>query len=105
MQDEKLCDKVKVSGLGLPAEMVNYTKSGCAPQFALWSFVDLGYLTYYTSYLIATGALKGDVGEEFTAGRLGNFKIGDDPGRKGAKRILMGPFTVYNKDNVEAAAN
>jgi hypothetical protein len=22
----------------------------------------------------------------------------------GAKRILMGPFTVYNKDNVEAAA-
>ncbi len=25
MQDEKLCDKVKVSGLGLPAEMVSYT--------------------------------------------------------------------------------
>jgi len=105
LQDEKLCDKVKVSGLGLPAEMVSYTKNGCAPQFALWSFVDLGYLTYYTSYLLATGAIKGDVGEEFAAGRLGNFKITEDPGRKGAKRILMGPFTVYNKDNVEAAAN
>ena len=44
MQDEKLCDKVKVSGLGLPTEMVAYTKNGCAPEFALWSFVDLGYL-------------------------------------------------------------
>jgi rhamnose transport system substrate-binding protein len=104
MQDEKLCDKVKVSGLGLPAEMANYTKNGCAPQFALWSFDDLGYLTYYTSYLIATGALKGEIGEEFKAGRMGTFKITEDPGRKGAKRILMGPFTVYDIKNVEAAA-
>lgn len=104
MQDEKLCDKVKVSGLGLPAEMVSYTLNGCAPEFALWSFVDLGYLTYYTSYALATGAIKGDVGEEFMAGRMGSFKIEQDPGRAGAKRILMGPFTVYNKDNVEAAS-
>ena len=104
MQDEKLCDKVKVSGLGLPAEMVSYTMNGCAPKFALWSFVDLGYLTYYTSYLLATGSIKGEIGEEFKAGRMGNFKIDEDPGRKGAKRVLMGPFTVYNKDNVEASA-
>jgi rhamnose transport system substrate-binding protein len=105
MQDEGLCEKVKVSGLGLPAEMVSYTMNGCAPAFALWSFVDLGYLTYQASYALATGAIKGEVGEEFTAGRMGSFKIEEDPGRAGAKRILMGPFTVYTKDNVEAAAN
>lgn len=105
MQDEGLCEKVKVSGLGLPAEMVSYSLNGCAPQFALWSFVDLGYLTYQASYALATGAIKGEVGEEFTAGRMGTFKIEEDPGRAGAKRILMGPFTVYTKDNVEAAAN
>ena len=104
MQDEKLCEKVKVSGLGLPAEMVSYTMNGCAPEFALWSFVDLGYLTYQTSYALATGAIKGEIGEEFTAGRMGPFKIEEDPGRAGAKRVLMGPFTVYNKDNVEAAS-
>ena len=104
MQDELLCDNVKVSGLGLPAEMVSYTMNGCAPEFALWSFVDLGYLTYYASYLLATGAITGAVGEEFTAGRMGNYTIEEDPGRAGAKRILMGPFTVYNKDNVEAEA-
>jgi rhamnose transport system substrate-binding protein len=104
MQDEGLCDKVKVSGLGLPAEMVSYTMNGCAPEFALWSFVDLGYLSYYTSYMLATGAITGAVGETFTAGRMGDYTIEEDPGRPGAKRILMGPFTVYTKDNVEAEA-
>ena len=104
MQDEKLCDKVKVSGLGLPSEMVSYTLNGCAPEFALWSFVDLGYLTYYTSYLLATEAITGAEGEQFNAGRMGDYTIEKDPTRDAGLRVLMGPFTVYNKDNVEAAA-
>jgi rhamnose transport system substrate-binding protein len=107
MQDNKLCDKVKVSGLGLPNEMVAYTLNGCAPEFALWSFVDLGYLTYYTSYMLATGDIKGAAGEQFEAGRLGTMTIEKDPTRPDAAsalRVLMGPFTVYDKTNVEAAA-
>ena len=104
MQDEGLCDQVKVSGLGLPSEMVSYTMNGCAPEFALWDFRDLGYLTYYTAYGLATGQLTGDIGESFTAGRMGDYIIEEDPGRPGTKRILMGPFTVYNSENVEAAA-
>ena len=100
MQDEKLCDKVKVSGLGLPAEMASYTKNGCAPEFALWSFVDLGYVSYYASYMIATGAIKGVEGETFEAGRMGTYTIEKDPTRANGLRIVMGPFTVYNKDNV-----
>lgn len=104
MQDEGLCDKIKVSGLGLPAEMVSYTLNGCAPEFALWDFRDLGYLTYYTAYGLATGQISGDIGESFVAGRMGEYAIEEDPGRPGTKRILMGPFTVYNSDNVEDAA-
>jgi rhamnose transport system substrate-binding protein len=104
MQDEGLCDKIKVSGLGLPSEMVSYTMNGCAPEFALWDFRDLGYLTYYTAYGLATGQLTGEIGETFVAGRMGEYTIEADPGRDGAKRILMGPFTVYNSTNVEAAA-
>jgi rhamnose transport system substrate-binding protein len=101
MQDEKLCDKVKVSGLGLPSEMVSYTKNGCAPEFALWSFVDLGYLTYYLTYLLATGQLEATEGAQFTAGRMGDYTITKDPTRDQGLRVLMGPFTKYNKDNVE----
>lgn len=104
MQDENLCDKVKVSGLGLPSEMVSYTLNGCAPQFALWSFVDLGYLTYYTSYLLATGAIQGAEGEQFEAGRMGEYTIEKDPTRSTGLRVLMGPFTVYDETNVEAEA-
>ena len=104
MTDEGMCDKVKVSGLGLPSEMVSYTMAGCAPEFALWSFVDLGYLTYYTSYMVATGDIKGVEGESFVAGRMGTYTITKDPTRDAGLRVLMGPFTVYNTKNVEAAA-
>ena len=104
MQDENLCDKVMVSGLGLPSEMVAYTMNDCAPQFALWSFVDLGYLTYYVSYLLASGAIQGTEGEQFEAGRMGEYTIEKDPTRDSGLRVLMGPFTVYDKTNVEAAA-
>jgi rhamnose transport system substrate-binding protein len=111
MQDEGLCEDVKVSGLGLPAEMVDFTLNGCAPEFALWSFVDLGYLTYYLSYLLATDALEGVEGETFEVGRPVSdntvFEITADPTRpdvEGALRVLMGPFTVYTAENVEADA-
>jgi rhamnose transport system substrate-binding protein len=104
LQDEGVCGKVKVSGLGIPAEMVAYTKSGCAPEFAFWSFTDLGYLTYYTTYLLATGKIKAVEGQTFKAGRMGQYTITKDPDRKAGLRIVMGPFTIYNKTNVEAAA-
>lgn len=100
MQDEKLCDTVKVSGLGLPSEMASYVKNGCAPEFALWSFVDLGYLTYYATYMLADGQLKGVEGETFEAGRMGTYTIEKDPSRPSALRVVMGPFTVYNIDNI-----
>jgi rhamnose transport system substrate-binding protein len=106
LQTEGLCDEIKVSGLGLPAEMEEYTLNGCAPEFALWSFVDLGYLTYYASYLLATGAIQGVEGETFEAGRMGQYTIEKDPTRPDvdALRVLMGPFSVYNAENVEEAA-
>jgi rhamnose transport system substrate-binding protein len=72
LQDEKLCDKVKISGLGLPSEMLAYTKNGCAPEFTLWSFVDLGYLTYCTAYMLATDALKAEEGAKFRLAGWGN---------------------------------
>jgi rhamnose transport system substrate-binding protein len=84
--------------------MVSYTLNGCAPEFALWSFVDLGYLTYYTTYLLATGQIEAKEGVSFEAGRMGAYTIEKDPTRENGLRVLMGPFTVYNKDNVEAAA-
>ena len=100
MQDEGLCETVKVSGLGLPDEMRTYTENGCAPQFALWSFVDLGYTTFYAAHAIATGELTAEEGATFTAGRMGDYTIEKDPTRDNGLRIVMGPFTVYDESNV-----
>lgn len=100
MTQEGLCDEVKVSGLGLPAEMEEYTLSGCAPQFALWSFADLGYLSYYVAYGLATGQIEAVEGQEFTAGRMGDYEITADPTRDAGLRVLMGPFSVYDESNV-----
>jgi rhamnose transport system substrate-binding protein len=102
MQDEGLCETVKVSGLGLPDEMRSYTENGCAPQFALWSFVDLGYTTYYAAHAIASGELTAEEGATFTAGRMGDYTIEKDPTRDNGLRIVMGPFTVYDESNVGA---
>ena len=101
MQDEDLCGKVLVSGLGLPDEMAEYTKNGCAPKFALWSFVDLGYLAYYAAYGIATGQIEAAEGQQFVAGRMGEYTIEKDPTRDNALRIVMGPFSVYDESNVD----
>ena len=103
--DRGRCSTVKVSGLGLPAEMVDYTLSGCAPVFALWSFVDLGYLTYYAAYRLETAAFDVKPGATFNAGRLGQFTVERDPTRPDveAYRIIMGGFTLYDKDNVQSA--
>jgi rhamnose transport system substrate-binding protein len=100
MQDEGLCETVKVSGLGLPDEMRTYTENGCAPQFALWSFVDLGYTTFYAAHAIATGELTAEEGATFEAGRMGDYTIEVDPTRDNGLRIVMGPFTVYDESNV-----
>ena len=105
MQDEGLCETVKVSGLGLPSEMASFVKNGCSPEFALWSFKDLGYLTYYLSYLIASGDLQGVEGEQFEAGRMGSYTITKDPTRDVGLRVLMGPFSKYNADNIDAAVS
>jgi rhamnose transport system substrate-binding protein len=101
MQDEDLCGDVLVSGLGLPAEMKEFTLNGCAPKFALWSFKDLGYLAYYVTYGIATGQVEAVEGEEFEAGRMGSYTIESDPTRDNALRIVMGPFTEYDESNIE----
>ena len=107
MTDEGLCDTVKVSGLGLPDEMRAYTESGCAPQFALWSFVDLGYLTYYATYGIATGADRGDRGPDVHGrpARRVHDRDGPDPRRRArGSSWARSPSTTRRTSTRDASA-
>jgi rhamnose transport system substrate-binding protein len=97
--DKDLIGKVFVTGLGTPNQMRDYVKSGAAPEFALWNPSDLGYLSIYALYALATKEIKGDVGDTFTAGKLGEYTIQDDPDL--GKNVLLGPPTIFNKDNID----
>ena len=102
MTDEGLVRQGQGVRLGLPDEMrVGYVKSGCAPKFALWSFVDLGYLTYYVTYGIATGQIEAEEGGSSRPAAWASTRSRADPTRDNGLRVLMGPFTVYNETNVE----
>ena len=97
--DKNLIGKVFVTGLGTPNQMREYVKNGAAPQFALWNPSDLGYLAVYALDALATGKIKGQAGEKFTAGKLGEYTIEDDPDL--GLNVLLGPPFIYNKDNID----
>ena len=75
--------------------MREYVKSGAAPAFALWNPADLGYLSIYALHAIATGAIEGNPGDTFEAGKLGSYTIADDG------TVLLGSPTVFNADNID----
>ncbi len=95
VQDGNMIGKVFVTGLGTPNQMRDYVKSGASPQFALWNPSDLGYLAIYTLDAISTGKIKGQPGDKFTAGKLGEYTIDADG------VVLLGPPTVFSKDNID----
>ncbi|HEX9013563.1 MAG TPA: rhamnose ABC transporter substrate-binding protein [Anaerolineaceae bacterium] len=95
VQDGNLVGKVFVTGLGTPNQMRDYVKSGASPEFALWNPSDLGYLAIYTLDAIATGKIKGQPGDKFTAGKLGDYTIAQDG------TVLLGPPTIFDKNNID----
>jgi rhamnose transport system substrate-binding protein len=95
VQDGNKVGTVFVTGLGTPNQMRDYVKSGAAPQFALWNPGDLGYLAIQTLDAISSGKIKGQPGDKFTAGKLGEYTVDKDG------VILLGPPTVFSKDNID----
>jgi rhamnose transport system substrate-binding protein len=97
--DAGLIGKVFVTGLGTPNQMREYVKNGASPEFALWNPSDLGYLSVYVLNALATGEIKGVAGEKFTAGKLGEYTIEDDPDL--GLNVLLGLPFIYNADNLD----
>lgn len=85
--------KIKLTGLAPATLMKKYIEAGQA-QDIWWNVTDLGYLTYHAAQQIAMCKITGKAGEEFTAGRLGNYKIGE----KG--EIVLGPAKIVTPANL-----
>ena len=86
-----------LQGLGLPSQMKKYVLNGTLKDFALWNPEDLGYLAGYAAAALASGDIKGKVGETFKAGKLGKYKIIKGAG---GPEVILGPPFLFNKKNV-----
>jgi rhamnose transport system substrate-binding protein len=98
LSNSKYKGKVILQGLGLPSQMKKYLKNNTLKNFALWNPEDLGYLAAYAAASIASGDIKGKVGETFTAGKLGKYKIIKGAG---GPEVVLGPPFLFTKQNVD----
>jgi rhamnose transport system substrate-binding protein len=87
--------KVALTGLGTPNQMREYVKDGTVTAFALWNPEDLGYLAAFAAKALADGDIKGDEGDTFKAGDLGEFTVDADA------TVLLGDPFVFNADNID----
>jgi rhamnose transport system substrate-binding protein len=97
LDHSKYKGKVVLTGLGLPSQMKKYVLDGTVKQFELWNPEDLGYLAGYAAAALASGDIKGKVGETFSAGKLGKYKIYKGAG---GPEVVLGPPYVFDKTNV-----
>lgn len=103
LQDTK--SSVKLTGLGLPSEMLEYTGADDAhscPYFYLWDMQLLGKLSAYATIALINGDITGAEGESFTVEGLGDFSVtaADD----GGTEIVQGLPLQFNADNIEEMA-
>ena len=104
VQDKPDCN-VKITGLGLPSEMLEYTGADDAhscPYFYLWDMQLLGKLSAYATIALINGDITGAEGETFSVEGLGEFSVtaADD----GGTEIVQGLPLQFNADNIEEMA-
>ena len=91
VEDKGLTGKVKVTGLGLPSELIGYVEKGVVPRFAIWNPVDLGYSITQIAARLARGE---DPHKPIYMGRMGEVTFGAD-----GVGAMSKPF-IYDITNV-----
>ncbi|GAA2151687.1 monosaccharide ABC transporter substrate-binding protein (CUT2 family) [Humibacillus xanthopallidus] len=87
--------KVALTGLGTPNQMREYVKNGTVNEFYLWNPADLGALAAYAADALVKGKITGKEGDTFTAGSLGDFKVGAN------QTVLLGDPFAFNAGNID----
>ncbi len=101
IQDEGLCGKVIVTGLGLPSEMAEFMEgeNPACPYMFLWNPIDVGAVAGYTLMaMVNDGFDGGQVGASFTAadGKTYTVSQADD----GGTQIIVGPPFKFDSSNI-----
>ncbi|MHC1771484.1 MAG: substrate-binding domain-containing protein [Flexilinea sp.] len=97
IQDQGL--DIKITGIGLPSEMVTYIHDGICPEMWLWDIYKYGYLTAYTLTEIVNGNITGKTGETFEAGKLGSYTIEDHA--DGGTMVMLSDGLLFDESNID----
>ena len=94
--------KVFVTGLGLPNDMKTYIKDGSGAQASLWDVENFGYVAVQVANSIVNNKQSVKVGATVKSGK-GDKGLKTRTVTKGAvgNEIILGPATVFTKDNVD----
>lgn len=87
--------RVALTGLGTPNALRRYVENGRITEFAYWNPEELGYLAAYTAHAMATGEIRGAVGEKFTAGRLMQVTV------EGGPAVSVGGLFRFNRATID----
>lgn len=96
IQDQGL--NIKITGIGLPSEMVSYFDNGICPEMWLWDVYEYGYLSAYTLYELYRKNITGAAGETFVAGKMGSQKIVKH--EDGGSMVLLGNGFKFDMSNI-----
>lgn len=87
--------KVFSTGFALPSAIKTYLKDGSEKAFALWDPYELGYLATYVTHLKLAGKLPNTPGTKFTAGKAGEYTVGENG------EIVYGKPLIFTADNID----
>jgi rhamnose transport system substrate-binding protein len=95
--------KVFVTGLGLPNDMKTYIKDGSGAQASLWDVENFGYVAVQVANAIKNNKQKVTVGSVVKSGKT-DKGLTERTVTKGAvgNEIILGPATVFTKENVDS---
>ena len=86
--------KVALTGLGTPNQMREYVEDGTVDGVRALEPRRSRHLAAWAANALVTGDIKGDEGDTFTAGDLGEFTVDAD------HTVLLGEPYRFNKDNI-----
>jgi len=94
LEEAGLSGRIKLTGLA-PASLIRrYIEDGSV-QDIWWNVTDLGYLAYYAAQALVQCEITGAPGEQFEAGRLGTYTIGE------AGEVVLGPARIVTPENLD----
>lgn len=91
VQEKKLQDKIAVLGTAMPTDSKPYLQDGSLDASILWDPATLGYLTVFAAKAVLDGT---PITDGMDVPNVGKIAVS-------GKDVVMGPPTVFTKENVD----